>query len=282
MTGTYKQQVSVTKNLPACVLVLIDQSGSMADSCGLDGRPKSVVLARAVNSALDYLVAECTRGELIKDYLHVGIVGYGSGSGGISEPLGQGSAPAGLLKVSELESRASTESVERDDGTGEIITVTRNKWFDPVADGGTPMAEALQLAVQKLGLWTREFPTALPPVVLNVTDAEANDVAKAESIANEVRSIATTDGDTLLFSCHISKSPASPIMFPTNEDSLPDQFSKLLFRMSSDLPKRFIELGRTRKLPMEEGSRGFMFNADAVALVKFLMIGTVVTQAFDR
>ena len=42
MAGTYKQEISATKNLPACLIVLLDQSGSMAEQFGADNiNPKN-------------------------------------------------------------------------------------------------------------------------------------------------------------------------------------------------------------------------------------------------
>ena len=72
MAGTYKQEISATKNLPGCLIVLLDQSGSMAEQFGADKRSKAVAAARAVNSALDVLIGMCVKGETTRDYYHVG------------------------------------------------------------------------------------------------------------------------------------------------------------------------------------------------------------------
>ena len=55
---------------------------------------------------------------------------------------------------------------------------------------------------------------------------------------------------------------------------MPDEYAKLLFRMSSVFPSAVQEQARTLDLEISEDARGFVFNADMVALVHFLDIGT--------
>jgi hypothetical protein len=40
----------------------------------------------------------------------------------------------------------------------------------------------------------------------------------------------------------------------------------------------FVAAAQERKLPAQEGSRGYVFNADAVAIAQFLDIGTRVDR----
>ena len=174
MSGTYKQEISATKNLPGCLIVLLDQSGSMAEQFGADKRSKAVAAARAVNTALESLVDQCTKGESVRDYFHVGVIGYGTNAA--QELLGGGSGPAGLLTASELESKAQVEEIEtdEDDGTGKLKVEKRSKWFDSVNSGGTPMDDAFQQAAEKLKQWVAKYPNSFPPMVLNITDGEPN------------------------------------------------------------------------------------------------------------
>ena len=86
----------------------------------------------------------------------------------------------------------------------------------------------------------------------------------------------TTDGNVLLFNAHISNSQSNPIEFPAKEDGLPDNFAKLLFRMSSKLPKRLVEAAASDGFSSGDGARGFVFNADLVSIIRFLDIGTRV------
>jgi uncharacterized protein YegL len=284
MSGTYKQEISATKNLPGCLIVLLDQSGSMSEQFGIDKRTKAVAAARAVNTALESLVDQCTKGESVRDYFHVGVIGYGTNAA--VELLAGGSGPAGLLTTSELETKAQVEEIEteEDDGTGKLKKERQNKWFDQVCAGGTPMDDALKIACDKLKEWVGKYPNSFPPIVLNITDGETNVPEAAESAAQALRQICTSDGDTLLFNCHISATGAAAIEYPASDMGLPDDYSKWLFRISSDIPDSMVSNAQAAGLSVvTAGSRGFVYNATAGKLVKFLRIGTVVAaSSFDR
>jgi hypothetical protein len=87
-------------------------------------------------------------------------------------------------------------------------------------------------------------------------------------------SLATTDGNVLVFNVHLSEVAAMPVQYPDREDGLPDDLAKRLFRMSSVLPESSRNLAATLDLAVNEDSRGFVFNSDMAALVQFLDIGT--------
>lgn len=271
MAGTYKQQISAAKNLPGCVIVLLDQSGSMAEPFGAGKRSKAVAAARAVNMALESLVGLCTKGEVVRDYFHVGVIGYGSNAA--VELLSGGRGPAGLLTTSELETKALIEEIETEemDEAGKLKKVKCCKWIDAVCAGGTPMDEALKMAGDKLKAWVAKYPDCFPPMVLNITDGEANVPEAAEAAAQELQRISTIDGDTLLFNCHISASGAAPIEWPTSDIGLSEDLSKWLFRISSEIPDTMISHARWAGLSaVTTGSRGFVYNATAGKLLKFL------------
>ena len=78
----------------------------------------------------------------------------------------------------------------------------------------------------------------------------------------------------LLFNVHISSHKAAAIEYPNNEAGLPDQFAQQLFRMSSPLPGYMLDIAKKEGMNASAGSRGFVFNADMVAVIKFLDIGT--------
>ena len=89
----------------------------------------------------------------------------------------------------------------------------------------------------------------------------------------------TTDGNVLLFNAHISNSQSNPVEFPAKEDGLPDNFAKLLFRMSSQLPPKLLEAAKNEGYGGKPGTRGFVFNADLVSVIRFLDLGTKVQGA---
>ena len=81
--------------------------------------------------------------------------------------------------------------------------------------------------------------------------------------------------------CSTPTSPdnaTDPIEFPEDEAGLPDDFARLLFRMSSVLPPKLVEAAKSDGFAVGPHSRGFVFNADLVAVIRFLDIGTRVAR----
>ena len=133
------------------------------------------------------------------------------------------------------------------------------------------------MAKRTIEVFLRRFPACYPPLVVNITDGMSTD-GDPLAAAKAVKDLASENGNILLFNAHISASTARPVEFPADEDLLPDDFAKLLFRMSSPLPPLLLEAARNEGFAMALGTRGFVFNADPVSLVRFLGIGTRVVQ----
>jgi len=57
-------------------------------------------------------------------------------------------------------------------------------------------------------------------------------------LAATLRKQSSTDGNVLLFNAHLSSKQLRPVEYPDREDGLPDDFARLLFRMSSVLPAK--------------------------------------------
>jgi hypothetical protein len=272
----YEAQIS--RQDPSCILFLIDQSGSMSDSFGAQpGRSKSEGLADAINRLLVELTIRCTKNpaEGIRNYYHVGVIGYGTQVG----PVWGGSlASRDLVAIGEVGGNpARVEDRQRkiEDGTGGLITETVKMpvWFYPVANGGTPMCQALDRARSMLEPWVREHEKSFPPIVINITDGEATDGDPLPA-ADKLRQLETTDGSLLLFNAHLSSQAGSAILYPDTSAELPDQFAVQLFRMSSILPGHIQSAARGEGYRVGTNARGFVFNADLVEVIKFLDIGT--------
>ena len=69
----------ISRNRPGCFLFLVDQSRSMIQMIGGDGSSdrKMDAAADAVNKSIDELAQRCSQGSEIRDYFHIGIIGYG-------------------------------------------------------------------------------------------------------------------------------------------------------------------------------------------------------------
>jgi hypothetical protein len=274
----YSAEISRTN--PTCLLFLIDQSSSMAEPFGgQSDKPKAEGVADGINRLLQNLVLKCAKSEGVRDYFHVGVVGYG---GRVGWALGGALAGQALVPVSALANqplRVEQRTRKVDDGAGGLVEQKFKfpVWFEPTAGGRTPMCQAITLACEALKTFTAQFPNCFPPLVVNITDGKATD-GNPELPAHTLRNLATGDGNVLFFNAHLSAREARPVEFPAEERELPDNDARLLFRMSSVLPPRLQEAARADGFRIAATSRGFVFNADLVAVLRFLDIGTRVAQ----
>jgi len=256
----------ISRRNPSCIMFLLDQSGSMGD---VFGREKSVTKARgaadAINRILRAIVDRCTKEDGVRNYFDISIIGYGAREGYVGSLLKEKFVKVSWLFDNPLRIEERIELTPR----GEMVRVRFPIWFEPVADDGTPMCEALRIAYDWLKEWLSNHPSAFPPLIFNITDGEAND-GDPEPFGKRVMELSTSDGNVLLFNCHISSIEAEPVLFPVEESELPaDEFARKLFRMSSEIPESMSRLSQLRK-----GAKGFAFNADLADLIRFLDIGT--------
>jgi len=122
------------------------------------------------------------------------------------------------------------------------------------------------------------YPDCFPPLIINISDGKATD-GNPEVQANALKAIGSSDGNVLFFNAHLSSSPAVPIEFPANESELADPHAKLLFRMSSLLPDGLQNAARNEGFRVSPETRGFVFNADLISVIRFLDIGTKAAQS---
>ena len=274
---SYTAEISRTN--PTCFLFLVDQSSSMLEPFGKQPeKQKAEGVADAINRLLQNLVLKCAKSEGIRDYFYVGAIVYGgqvaSAFGGAL--AGQHLVPVSLLANSPLRVEQRTRKV--DDGAGGILEQKFKfpVWFEAKPGGRTPMCQALTTAKQFLDVFLQRFPDCYPPLVVNITDGMSTD-GDPRDTAKILCEMTSSDGNVLLFNAHISNSLANPIEFPVAEEGLPDNFAKLLFRMSSPLPPRLQEAARSEGVAGQGEARGFVFNADLVSIIRFLDIGTRVS-----
>jgi hypothetical protein len=219
----------ISRNNPTCLLFLIDHSSSMDGPFGgQPGKKKSDGVADAINRLLQNLVLKCAKSTGVRDYFHVGVIGYGAAA----KPVLVGtSLSRPLLPISAIANaplRVETRKRAVDDGAGGLV--------------------------------------------------EQSDTNPLNAATN-LKALKSSDGNVLLFNAHLSSAPGAPITFPALEDNLPDVFSKLLFRMSSVLPPQMRQAAQEEGYDLNGPARGFVFNADLVAVTRFLEIGTRVASS---
>jgi hypothetical protein len=239
------------------------------------GATKAQALADAINKLLQTLCVKCAKEEGIRDYFHVGVIGYGIQVGPAFAGSLSGRELVPISDVGGMPARVETRTKKVPDGAGGLVEqqVKFPIWFDAVANGGTPMCTALEEARRIVQDWLSNHPNCFPPVVINITDGESTDGDPAGAAAT-VRTLASSDGEVLLFNLHLSAQKNRAIELPSSDAGLPDQYAKLLFQMSSPLTPFMITVAKQHGINAAEGARGFVFNANHEVAIQFLDIGT--------
>ena len=269
-------QAQISRANPSAFVFLVDQSASMREPWGAEtGKAKADAVATILNRLLQNLVLRCAKEEGIRDYYSVAVVGYGASVG---SALGGTLAGEDLVAISKLGNspiRVDDVTKKVDDGAGGILeqTVRLPIWVDPKAENGTPMTAAFGYARSLLEPWVQSHPDSLPPIVVNISDGSPTD-GDPTAAADAVKQLTTSDGSVLLLNINTSSAAGAPVEFPSNPEVLPDDYARLLFAISSPLPPYMRTAAAEEELRVDEASRGFTFQGDAVATIRFLDIGT--------
>jgi hypothetical protein len=271
----------ISRANPTCFLFIVDQSASMTKPFGgQPGKAKSQGVADAINRLLQNLVLKCAKSEGIRDYFHVGVIGYGGRAGPAFGGALAGRKLAPISEVANQPLRVEQRTRKVDDGAGGLVEQKFKfpVWVEPKGEGKTPMCQALTQAKEVLADFIAKYRAAYPPVVMNITDGAATD-GDPEPAAAAVRGLTTKDGNVLMFNAHLSSRPDQPIEYPDKPEGLPDDYARLLFRLSSLLPLKIKAALRDEGFKVSDATRGFVFNADLVSVVRFMDIGTRVAHA---
>ncbi len=276
----YSQEIS--RQNKACFLFLLDQSFSMEEPLGSSSNRKCDELVSAINGWLQNMAIRASGDEGIKDWMDVGVFGYHTDQRAtpIIESALQGDlAGKQIVSIAEIGNHPARIDTRNqyipDEETGEMIELPCELpvWVDPKTEGGTPMCHMFYKAHEILSQWIAAHPRSFPPIVVHITDGESQD-GDPIPYADALKNLATEDGNVLLLNCHLSMTAADPFMFPADEEGLPDELARVLFRMSSVLPEPFYRHAVMEGFQVQKNARGMAFNADMVCLIQFLNMGT--------
>ncbi|NJM42053.1 MAG: VWA domain-containing protein [Anaerolineae bacterium] len=266
----------ISRSNPTCFLFVIDRSGSMEDPFPNEKRRKAEGVADAINRLLQNLVIRCAKEEGVRDYFHVGVIGYGEKVGPAFSGALAGRDLAPISEIANLPARVEERTKKVDDGAGGLMdqTVRFPIWFDPVYKGGTHMCQALAQARGTLEYWLTHHPDCFPPIVIHITDGESTDGDPTEEM-KKIKALASTDGEVLLFNVHLSdKAKAMSTAFPDTDADLPDDYARKLFNGASALTPFMRSVASEQGFALSDGARGFVMNADLVLVIQALEIGT--------
>lgn len=224
------------------------------------------------------LIATAAKDEGIRRYYQIGGLGYGSVIANLFEPTFGDQELVWIDELAVKPLRIEVRERKESDGAGGFIKVQTKFpiWIDPVANGRTPMCEALSRTKSILEKWVQEHPNSYPPTVINFTDGEANDDGDPTTIAQELKNVGTNDGGILIFTLHASSNQFSRTVFcPGVDEDLRDVPSKKMFDMSSQLTDPMVQMAKNNYgFDVEKGGKAFVYNGDIDQLVALLDIGT--------
>lgn len=274
---------SITRRHRTAFLILIDQSGSMAERIDFLGRrmTKAEAVAEVTDSLLFELIERSRRDDGIRNYYDIGLIGYsGEGVG----PLIGDRELYPIDRLAALPYVMRTMLVERrmPDGSPALHRIQTPSRIAAKATGQTPMFEALLHVHDLTAEWCSQPQNtdSFPPVVFHITDGEASDCDEEEllEVASRIRGLHTADGNVLLMNLHIATGGNDrPLLFPTREQmSGAGRYARQLYDCSSEMPRVFDALvQRMRADTLPPPYRAMAYNASITEVASMLTIGSV-------
>ena len=199
--------------------------------------------ADAVNRIVDTLSQRCSSGMDVRDYFHIGVLGFSTrlfGTGIKTTYALPGTSPerpflpiSKVVEVADIEER----QVREDYGGGEIVEVTRRMpvWLKHHNGGLDPMCAMLRSVEPALAEWIGQHPDSYPPIVIIICDGYATD-GNPLGDAERIKSLRTNDGNVLLFTVHLSHNNQSrPTLLP-QPGRWPAFFRRGYGRFQNDVP----------------------------------------------
>ena len=273
-----------TRKNPGYIIFLIDQSGSTEDC--INGHSIAENIADLVNNNITEATTRATKQEgdeeeFVKREICFTIIGYG-GKGNPEDESDPRNWNAELLMAAKFcDDIKNKYKLQR----SSISNTDVYPILAPTHGGGTPMTAAFKDAYELLKRWNKSHDSDLDPVpvIINISDGEPTDNQKGElqETINKIKELKTADGSPLIMNVHLSAAQAArELKTPINEEDCYDEYSKLMFEISTEVTTDMIEHNKAiRKMGVPEGGRLFISNCtDFTAAARFIAIGTEIKQ----
>lgn len=276
----YTQEI--TRSHRAAFVLLLDQSTSMQQQVqfGRLTATKAQMVAYTANSLITELIDRCRRSDGIRNYYDIAVIGYSGESVRSLLPREGFNSVAELAQDMPLQTTVAFEE-DLPDGTQTLVRHRQREWITPLAEGTTPMHEALHMVRDLVETWCDEEQNAesFPPIVINITDGEPTDCTEIDlrDVCTLIKRTATEDGNTLLINIHISTDHRlNSIIFPMQEElSQACNKARLLADCSSVMPAALNEAIREMKgVGAMPPYIGIGYNATVVELLSMINIGS--------
>lgn len=280
----------VTRNTPSAFVYLLDISGSMSENILFEGEnmTKNDALNKIVNTTIHETILRCRNYDKYNDYFDIAVLGYqGDIVSNLLEPYTgkEGFSTINEIINSPIDTKTYNYTRTKPDGTNFISQRNITQYIKTEPYGTTPMRKALEYTHSLLQKWVAEHKgrKCFPPVVINITDGEMSDATEREMVnaSQKIKRLATENGNVLFFTVHLSsQKELTPIIFPSSHEQLPGiKKIKLMYDMSSDLPKAFHEsiIGAMPEVDLNslENAKAMCYNTPIDSLTRILEIGSM-------
>ena len=272
-----KQWSSAT---PGYIIFLVDQSGSMSELYQ-GGKTKAEYTALVINRTINDLIFQNAAGEKVKDRVFISLIGYGGKGGNSVEDIRSDY----LSNYADEPLRIEKVKKKVPDGAGGLVEIDEEMpiFLEPLANGLTPMGDALEFAKQLIEGWIQRKPDNPAPIIINVSDGmpyngsstnPLEEMNKAVASANSIMNVATKDGNPLIFNAHIGDGINEKKCAENESELAGDEEAQFLFKISSKIPDAYKPAARKYDLKIGENSRGFVSNAGPETLITFIDFGS--------
>lgn len=264
-------------------VILLDCSTSMQARTSLNAAfmSKADAVATVCNFMLDELLERATRGQEVRNYYDIAVLGYSDKSvRSLLSDDGEGFIP--IDRLAKMAPEPKTRCFEQilEDGSSTSAFFSLRPWIEPQALGDTPMHMGLTHAYMLLEKWCSkpENQDSFPPIVFHITDGAATDARPEEliSIARSITSTQTNDGNTLLINIKLCTEEGKSVLFPSTLEHLDGSIHhRALYEMSSIMPRQLEPYISTIVNHSEPGPyRGIALNASPAEVLSILNIGS--------
>ena len=263
------ERLNISSANPCLVLYLIDQSFSMRDPFDRSGRPRAELVADSINDTIYEIGLSCLGENGLKNRFEVAILGYGNGRDVVESAWTKGLAGNWVCTIEDIFNHPAGTKNEKP------------IWVQPCAMANTPMTKAFENAYRLCKDWI-EFGNHMdchPPIIINITDGEATDggfrFKGLKDAVNAVKGLRTNYDSVKVFNVHISSNKSTDkIAFPADDPTNHVKFASLLYDLSSHLNDSMIDRAGAMGYALKQGSKGYIYNAQASDLINFLNIGS--------
>ena len=278
---------NITRRSRTAIVIAIDGSISMQEFTLLHSTRMRKMDAAALisNFIIDELITRATRAGDIRDYYDITVIQY---SGDVIDTI-IAEESGGMVPVNQLHN-ATPQPVSynivhmEDDGTQSTIPITLHEWVKPKAYGIAPMYEAFVHIKDTITKWCNDDfnRNSFPPTVINITAGCCGDAEEDEllDIADEIASIGTKDGATLLINIELTDERSEhneSLLFPSlSQDISHDNDGQMLYNMSSTLPKELEPL--INKMLGEQHKGPYKCFARNASICEILAISDIGTE----